>query len=127
MKYSPSYFKYLVTENRRLRNLYLELLQSQGKLMDQFEEAVVSKQPSESEPTTTPKSSHVAEDLITMLGGPTEVGEAFNIRPQAVSLWKMKGRIPAHRLPSLVRMAKARGIDVDPSQIRSDVDWSALR
>ena len=67
------------------------------------------------------------QELIQKLGGPTKIGRFFNIRPQAVSIWVAKERIPAERLPALVRMAKEQGFEVNPEEIRSDIDWAALK
>lgn len=68
-----------------------------------------------------------AKDLISKLGGPSKVGRLLGIRPQAVSLWATKTRVPAERVPVLVRLAKAQGIEVRPEDFRADVDWAALR
>lgn len=67
------------------------------------------------------------QELIQRLGGPTKIGRFFNIRPQAVSLWASKQRIPAERLPALVRMAKELGLELNPEDVRSDIDWAALK
>jgi len=67
------------------------------------------------------------QELIQRLGGPTKIGRFFNIRPQAVSLWASKERIPVKRLPAMVRMAKELGFELNPEDIRSDIDWAALK
>jgi hypothetical protein len=67
------------------------------------------------------------KNLISQLGGPSFVGRQLRIKPQAVSHWVVRGRVPADRIPSLIRMAKDKGLEVDPCAIRSDVDWEALR
>jgi DNA-binding transcriptional regulator YdaS (Cro superfamily) len=66
-------------------------------------------------------------ELINLLGGSTLVGRHLNIRPQAVSIWIAKKRIPAERVPSLVRLARERGISLGPEAFRSDIDWDALK
>jgi DNA-binding transcriptional regulator YdaS (Cro superfamily) len=65
--------------------------------------------------------------LISAIGGPAQVGRALRISSQAVSLWVARGRVPAGRLPSLIRLAKVKGLTVAPESIRSDVDWEALK
>jgi DNA-binding transcriptional regulator YdaS (Cro superfamily) len=68
-----------------------------------------------------------AQDLISKLGGPSKVGRLLGIRPQAVSLWVTKTRVPAERVPTLIRLAREQGLNVSPEEFRSDVDWAALR
>jgi hypothetical protein len=67
------------------------------------------------------------QQLISQLGGPTVIGRQLQIRPQAVSHWVVRGRVPTNRIPTLIRMAKEKGLEVDPRSIRADVDWDALR
>jgi DNA-binding transcriptional regulator YdaS (Cro superfamily) len=66
-------------------------------------------------------------EIVKTLGGPTKIGRALGIRPQAVSLWVIHSRIPSDRVLSLIRIAKERGVDLTPEQLRSDLDWAALR
>ena len=66
-------------------------------------------------------------ELISQLGGPSKIGRLLGVRPQAISLWVTKTRIPAERLPTLIRLAKLQGIEVRPEDFRADVDWAALR
>jgi DNA-binding transcriptional regulator YdaS (Cro superfamily) len=51
----------------------------------------------------------------------------LGIRPQAVSLWIKKDRIPAERVPQLERFASELGLPLRAEQMRKDVDWAALR
>ena len=67
------------------------------------------------------------KEIVTNLGGPTKIGLKLGIRPQAVSLWIIHDRIPTDRVPSLVRMARERGLDISPEDLRADLDWAALR
>lgn len=67
------------------------------------------------------------KDLIKCLGGPAKLGRSLGVKPQAVSMWASKARIPAERVPALVRLAKSQGMDIRPEEFRSDVDWAALR
>lgn len=55
------------------------------------------------------------------------MGRLLGIRPQAVSLWVTKTRVPAERVPTLIRLAREQGLNVSPEEFRSDVDWAALR
>jgi DNA-binding transcriptional regulator YdaS (Cro superfamily) len=66
------------------------------------------------------------KELVAKLGGPTKVSQRIRIRPQAVSLWVTKGRVPANRVPTVVRLAREAGLTVRPEEIRSDIDWNAL-
>lgn len=68
-----------------------------------------------------------SERLIRRLGGGVKVGKALGIRSQAISHWMAKNCIPVERLPTLIRMAKEKGIPVDPKELRSDIDWEALK
>ena len=67
------------------------------------------------------------KEIVTALGGPTKIGATLGIRPQAVSLWVIHDRIPTARIPSLIRIAKGRGIHLTPEELRADLDWAALR
>lgn len=65
--------------------------------------------------------------IIQLLGGPVSVARRVGVRSQAVSLWSMKNRIPAERVPELERIARELGVDVRAEQMRPDLDWSVLR
>lgn len=65
-------------------------------------------------------------DIITALGGPAEVGRSLGIRPQAVSLWLRKGRVPLERVPALLTLAAQRGLSLTARQVRGDFDWSSV-
>ena len=65
--------------------------------------------------------------IIACLGGPVAVARRCGVRSQAVSLWALKGRIPAARVPTLEAMAQETGAPVRAEQMRPDIDWSALR
>lgn len=67
------------------------------------------------------------KDVIEALGGPASVGRLFGINGQAVSLWALKGRIPAERVPTLERRARELGVPLRAEDMRPDVEWSALR
>lgn len=66
------------------------------------------------------------KSIITRLGGPAEVSRALGIRPQAVSLWARKGRIPLERVPELLALAAARGLKLTATDLRADYDWGAV-
>lgn len=68
-----------------------------------------------------------AIDVVQTLGGPSAIGRRLNIRSQAVSIWCARNRIPAERVPELVRMARDLGLAIPPETMRPDVDWAALR
>ena len=65
--------------------------------------------------------------IIDQLGGPATVGRLFGINGQAVSLWAIKGRIPAERVPTLERHARSLGLALRAEDMRPDVEWGALR
>ena len=65
--------------------------------------------------------------IIKRLGGPTVVALRLGIRPQAVSLWIKKDRIPAERVPQLESFSSELGLSLRAEQMRKDVDWAALR
>lgn len=67
------------------------------------------------------------KEIVTTLGGPTKIGTQLGIRPQAVSQWISQRRVPAERVPALLRIANARGVPITPEELRADIDWSALR
>jgi DNA-binding transcriptional regulator YdaS (Cro superfamily) len=69
----------------------------------------------------------VAKDLIKTLGGPSKLGRLLGVKPQAISLWASKSRVPVERVPALIRLAKSQGLEVRPEDFRADVDWAALR
>ena len=65
--------------------------------------------------------------IIRELGGPVSVGRHLGIRSQAISLWVIKDRIPAERVPQLERLARQIGSRVRAEHMRPDVDWGVLR
>lgn len=67
------------------------------------------------------------QTIVTSLGGPSAIGRRLGIKPSAVSLWVMKGRIPAERVPSLEGLARELGVDVRAEQMRPDIPWQELR
>lgn len=67
------------------------------------------------------------KDVITLLGGTTKIGKAMGISSQAVSLWIRTNSIPLKRIPALERLAKEKGLPIRAEDMRSDIDWSALR
>lgn len=66
------------------------------------------------------------KELVLKLGGPTKVSQKIRIRPQAVSLWVAKNRVPLDRVPSILRLAKEAGLTITPADIRGDIDWAGL-
>jgi len=73
------------------------------------------------------KINHMTmKQTFAALGGPTKIGQALGIRPQAVSLWVIRNQIPFERIPSLISIGKSQGIELTPEDLRSDVDWDAL-
>ena len=66
-------------------------------------------------------------DIVKQLGGPVSVGRHLHIRSQAVSQWIRKNRIPAERVPELIRFGRERGVELRAEQMRPDIDWSVLR
>lgn len=68
-----------------------------------------------------------ARDVIAALGGPAAVARHCGVRSQAVSLWVIKDRIPADRVPDLEALARSRGVAVRAEQMRPDVRWAVLR
>ena len=65
--------------------------------------------------------------IITALGGPAAVARHCGVRSQAVSLWAIKGRIPADRVPDLEALARELGVAVRAEDMRPDVSWGVLR
>lgn len=65
--------------------------------------------------------------IIAALGGPAAVARHCGVRSQAVSLWAIKGRIPADRVPDLEALARERGAAVRAEDMRPDVSWGVLR
>lgn len=51
----------------------------------------------------------------------------LGVRSQAVSLWVAKDRVPIDRVPALVALGRALGVDLKPEDLRPDVQWAALR
>ena len=67
------------------------------------------------------------QEIIRKLGGPVAVGRHLEIRSQAVSHWSTQNRIPAERVPQLVRLARKMRVKVTATQMRPDLDWAALK
>lgn len=67
------------------------------------------------------------KEIIRMLGGPVAIATYLDVRSQAVSLWSIKNRIPAERVPQLERRAKELGLPVRAEHMRPDIDWAVLR
>lgn len=67
------------------------------------------------------------KQIIQQLGGPTRVAMQLNIIPQAVSHWIREDRVPASRVPSIVRMGSEIDLLIDPHDLNSAVDWTAIR
>lgn len=65
--------------------------------------------------------------LFKILGGPAAISRALGCKPQAVSQWASKRKVPVARVPELVGLAREMGFIVVPEDIRSDINWSALR
>lgn len=65
--------------------------------------------------------------IISALGGPAAVARHCGVRSQAVSLWAIKGRIPADRVPDLEALARSRGVAVRAEDMRPDLNWAVLR
>lgn len=65
--------------------------------------------------------------IIAALGGPAAVGRHCGVRSQAVSLWAIKNRIPADRVPQLEAWARKCGVAVRAEDMRPDLDWAVLR
>lgn len=67
------------------------------------------------------------KQVIQQLGGPTRVAMQLNIIPQAVSHWIREDKVPAARVPSIVRIGKEIGFEIEPDWLNADVDWTAIR
>lgn len=67
------------------------------------------------------------KEIIQQLGGPTRVAMQLNIIPQAVSHWVREDKVPAARVPSVIRIGKEIGLDIAPHMLNKDVDWDAIR
>ena len=65
-------------------------------------------------------------EIITKLGGPTAVGEALGVTPQAISIWLAKGRIPLERVDEVLHVARDKGIKLKATDIRDDFDWAVI-
>jgi DNA-binding transcriptional regulator YdaS (Cro superfamily) len=51
--------------------------------------------------------------IIDMLGGPAALAKALNVKPSAVSNWKLDGRgIPFKFRPAIARLAAERAINL---------------
>ena len=66
------------------------------------------------------------QQILSKLGGPSQIGRFLGVKPQAVSGWKSRG-IPMERIPSLLLMAKEKGLNIGPEALRPDLDWSGFR
>ena len=67
------------------------------------------------------------KQIIQQLGGPTRVAMQLNIIPQAVSHWIREDKVPAARVPSIVRLGKEIELEIEPADLNADVDWIAIR
>jgi hypothetical protein len=57
-------------------------------------------------------------DLITALGGPRQLSAALgDVRENAVSKWRIKGRIPAVYWHRVIPLAAARGLTITVEQL----------
>lgn len=56
-------------------------------------------------------------DVIDALGGTSAVARALNIPASTVSSWKSAGRIPNWRVPTLVKLARAKGFSLNAKMI----------
>lgn len=65
-----------------------------------------------------PNTESFTNQAIHLAGGPSAVARHFGINPWAVSKWERGGKIPAERVPDLVKMI---GYEVTPHQLRPDV------
>ena len=66
------------------------------------------------------------KQTFAALGGPTKIGNALGIRPQAVSLWVIRNQIPFKRIPSLISIAKSEGIELNPEDLCSDINFDSF-
>lgn len=55
------------------------------------------------------------QDVITALGGPSELAVMLDVTQQAVSMWKVRGEIPSGWHYRLHIEALRRGCHIDPS------------
>ena len=69
----------------------------------------------------------IVKEIITTLGGPAAIARHLGVTSQAVSLWVIKQRIPADRVPALEALAREAGLPIRAEQMRPDIAWSALR
>lgn len=67
------------------------------------------------------------KEILTRLGGPAAIARHLGVTSQAVSLWAIKQRIPADRVPALEALARAAGLPIRAEHMRPDIEWSALR
>lgn len=58
-------------------------------------------------------------DLITSLGGPTELARLLGCKPPSVTEWRVRG-IPAERCPAIERAKEGR---FTCEQMRPDIKW----
>lgn len=66
-------------------------------------------------------------DIIRRLGGPRALGRLLGIRSQAISGWMRRGRIPMDRVPTLLGIAQAKGIQLTAYELRPDIPWYTLQ
>lgn len=66
-------------------------------------------------------------DILRRLGGPSRLGRLLGISPQAISLWGSRGQIPLKHIPTLVGLAKAKGIDLSAYEMRPGIPWYTLQ
>lgn len=59
--------------------------------------------------------------LAIHYGGFSALGRELGISGWAVQKWHRTGVIPPERVPAIVSLAKLKGVDVKPWQIRPDV------
>ena len=66
------------------------------------------------------------QTIIAALGGPSAVGEALGVTPQAISIWLSKDRIPLERVDELLHVARDKGVNLKATDIRDDFDWKVV-
>lgn len=66
------------------------------------------------------------QDIVSALGGPSALGEALGVTPQAISIWLSKGRIPLERVDEVLHVARDKGVKLKATDIRDDFDWAVV-
>lgn len=66
------------------------------------------------------------QEIINKLGGPTALGEALGVTPQAISIWLAKGRVPLERVDEVLHVARSMNVKLSATDIRDDFDWSVV-